>query len=485
MAKETIEKINHTNECQLCGSKRIGYRFMRGDSKVVQCDNCTFLFLDSQIINESKNKDHNDISCIHLENKKSENKGMNIADKYINCLSDYCQGGAGKLLIIGNSDNKFASLAKRRGFDVTCVKSFGELKFKENTFDVCVLFDVLEHAYNPLNLLKKIHGFLKEDGVLFLLVPTLDNLSAKLMENNLMNFKEEHLYYFNEQTIQNALTKTGYDRIMINQLKNFGIFNRVINVVCRKKELRVKPLLSIVLPVYNEKSTFNELIDKLIEKQLEGIDKEIVIIESNSTDGTREEVLKYKSRKGIKVILENRPKGKGHAVRTGFKHIEGDFVIIQDGDLEYDLNDYDQLLKPLLNYSKAFVLGSRHGKGWKMRHFAEQPMVSFVMNFGHWFFAGLLNLFCGSNLKDPFTMYKVFRKDCLHGLSFSANRFDFDWELVMKLLRKGYKPLEIPVNYNSRSFHEGKKVSFILDPLLWFVALFRFRFEPLYVKDKK
>ena len=130
----------------------------------------------------------------------------------------------------------------------------------------------------------------------------------------------------------------------------------------------------------------------------------------------------------------------------------------------------------------AFVLGSRHGKDgatWKVRHFADQAHVSWFMNLGHVLFTALFNVTYGTRLRDPFTMYKVFRRDCLYGLTFEANRFDFDWELVGKLVRAGYTPLEIPVNYESRSFGEGKKVLLFRDPLTWIRACFKYRFVPL------
>jgi hypothetical protein len=119
------------------------------------------------------------------------------------------------------------------------------------------------------------------------------------------------------------------------------------------------------------------------------------------------------------------------------------------------------------------------GTTWKMRHFTDQVFVSQVMNFGHLFFTGLFNLVYGQRLRDPFTMFKVFRRDCLYGLTFESNRFDFDWELVGKLVRAGYTPLEIPVNYTSRSFSEGKKVSFWRDPFTYFRACFKYRFVRL------
>jgi hypothetical protein len=106
------------------------------------------------------------------------------------------------------------------------------------------------------------------------------------------------------------------------------------------------------------------------------------------------------------------------------------------------------------------------------------------MNVGHVFFTGLFNVVYGTRLRDPFTMFKVFRRDCIHGLTFESNRFDFDWELVGKLVRAGYRPLEIPVNYRSRSFAEGKKVSFFRDPLTWIRACFKYRFTRLGKKSR-
>jgi len=111
-----------------------------------------------------------------------------------------------------------------------------------------------------------------------------------------------------------------------------------------------------------------------------------------------------------------------------------------------------------------------------MRKFARQPVRAFVLNSGHWGFTILLNATLGIWLRDPFTMYKVFRRDCLNGLTLECNRFDFDWELLIKLVRSGHRPIEIPINYRSRSFQEGKKVRMFRDPLTWLRALIKFRF---------
>jgi glycosyltransferase involved in cell wall biosynthesis len=238
--------------------------------------------------------------------------------------------------------------------------------------------------------------------------------------------------------------------------------------------------LSVVVPAFNERATAKEALDALIAKEIEGIDIEIIIVESNSTDGTRDIVLGYKDHPRVQIILEERPRGKGHAVRAGFARATGDIMLIQDADLEYDLADYEMLLAPIVAGRQAFVLGSRHGQGgWAIRKFAGQPVRAFILNTAHWSFAAFLNASLGIWLRDPFTMYKVFRRDCLDGLTFTCNRFDFDWELLIKLVRKGYRPIEIPITYRSRSFEEGKKVSMLRDPLTWMVAWAKSRFGPL------
>ncbi len=240
------------------------------------------------------------------------------------------------------------------------------------------------------------------------------------------------------------------------------------------------PKLSVIVPVYNEIATVRESLDAVLAKQVAGWTKEVIIIESNSTDGSRAIVCGYEGREGVKVLLEEKARGKGHAVRAGLAAATGDVILIQDADLEYDVNDYDILLAPLAARTQSFVLGSRHGQGgWAMRKFSDQPVQAFVLNVGHWFFTFSLNTALGIWLRDPFTMYKVFRRDCLEGLNFECNRFDFDWELLIKLVRSGHRPIEVPISYESRSFKAGKKVTYFRDPLTWMWALVKYRFAKL------
>jgi glycosyltransferase involved in cell wall biosynthesis len=238
--------------------------------------------------------------------------------------------------------------------------------------------------------------------------------------------------------------------------------------------------VSVVVPVFNEIATVREALDALVAKRIDGYEFQVIVVESNSTDGSRDAVLGFRGLPGVTVILEEAPRGKGHAVRAGLAAATGDIVLIQDADLEYDLGDYERLLAPIDAREHAFVLGSRHTKkGWAIRKFTDQKLHALVLNLAHWTFTLMINASLGIWLNDPFTMYKVFRRDCIQGLRLECNRFDFDWELLIKLVRRGYRPVEIPVSYHSRSFKQGKKVSMVRDPLTWIFALVKYRFQPL------
>jgi glycosyltransferase involved in cell wall biosynthesis len=234
-------------------------------------------------------------------------------------------------------------------------------------------------------------------------------------------------------------------------------------------------MLSVIVPLFNEASTAEEVLAALIAKRVPGVDMEIVLIESNSTDGTRDIVRSYEGNPSVRVIWEDRPQGKGHAVRAGLATASGDIILIQDADMEYSMDDYEKLVVPLLQGRADFVLGTRHTKGsWQMRQFTTGKQIATLFNLAHWGFTALLNISLGTRMTDPFTMFKVFRRSCLEKFTLECNRFDLDWEIVIKLVRAGYKPLEIPVSYKSRDFKEGKKVSIWKDPPTWIKAWWKY-----------
>jgi glycosyltransferase involved in cell wall biosynthesis len=246
--------------------------------------------------------------------------------------------------------------------------------------------------------------------------------------------------------------------------------------------------LSIVMAVYNEHKTVAETLRLVWQQPVPGLTKELVIVESNSTDGSRFICQKFAREVNavtpgaVKLILQERPRGKGNAVREGLLAATGDIVLIQDADSEYDPSDYPLLTAPIVQGVTNFVLGSRHLSSghWKIRQFERSPGKALFLNFGGALFHTFFNVLYGTKLTDPTTMYKVFRRSAIDGLEFVSDRFDFDFELVAKLIRSGNPPLEIPVSYRSRGFEEGKKVRMFADPITWVRAITRFRFSRLY-----
>jgi glycosyltransferase involved in cell wall biosynthesis len=242
--------------------------------------------------------------------------------------------------------------------------------------------------------------------------------------------------------------------------------------------------VSILIAVYNEAATVGPLLERVWAQSLPGLTRELIIIESNSTDGSREIVREFAARHvdtvsaQVRVIYQDRPYGKGHAIRQGFAAASGDILLIQDADLEYEVSDYPDLLRPIIEGRAAFVLGSRHlgPASWKIRQFARHGPLAVVMNIGGLLFHALFNALYSTRLTDPTTMYKVMRADCLTGLSFSCNRFDFDFELLAKLIGAGFSPLEVPVSYESRGFEQGKKIRLLRDPPTWVWTILKCRF---------
>jgi glycosyltransferase involved in cell wall biosynthesis len=242
------------------------------------------------------------------------------------------------------------------------------------------------------------------------------------------------------------------------------------------------PRLSILIPAYNEAATAATLIQQVVDLALPGWEKEIWVIESNSSDGTRAIVEKAaQDHSIIHLIYEGSPQGKGHAVKTGLSRATGDFILIQDADLEYDVADYPALLAPLQSGQTVFVLGSRHlGKrDWRYRRTGAGRWLGPIIDLGVWAYTQFFNLLYGTRLTDPCTMFKVFRRDCLSGLSWQSDGFELDWEIVAKFVRKKYIPLEIPVTYHSRNYQEGKKVRIWRDGWRALIAILKFRFVAL------
>ena len=223
--------------------------------------------------------------------------------------------------------------------------------------------------------------------------------------------------------------------------------------------------ITILVPVYNEVSTLETIVKKLEETDFCGLEKEIILIDDYSTDGTRDLYQKFP----YKVLYHDYNQGKGAALRTGFKEATGDIIVIQDADLEYDPVDYAPLIKLILDGKADVCYGTRLAGG--------KPSRSFM--FTHWlgnkFLSLTTNVLYGSTLTDMETCYKAFRADFIKGIEIKSNRFDFEPEITAKVLKRGARLYELPVSYYGREFSEGKKITWVDGfHALWALVKFRF-----------
>ena len=206
--------------------------------------------------------------------------------------------------------------------------------------------------------------------------------------------------------------------------------------------------LSVIIPCYNEKDTILELVKKVLESPVEN--KEIIVVDDCSTDGTRE-ILERDVRPLVsKVVYHEVNKGKGAALRTGFAHAEGDAVIIQDADLEYDPSEYPLIAEPVFSGEADVVYGSRFKEGKR-----EGYLVNRLANR---FLTSLSNLFTRQKLTDMETCYKCFRREIIQSVPLEEDRFGFEPEVTAKISRMGIKIKEVPISYYPRTNEEGKKI---------------------------
>ena len=206
--------------------------------------------------------------------------------------------------------------------------------------------------------------------------------------------------------------------------------------------------LSLIMPAYNEKNTISQTITKVL--QLDFL-HELIIVDDFSTDGTRE-FLKNVNDPRIVIIFHDKNQGKGAALQTGFKRATGEFVGVQDADLEYDPNDLEKFLTPLVNGQADAVFGSRFRSGEVGR------VLYYWHSLGNKFLTTISNMTTNLNLTDMETCYKVIRKDLLDSIELKEQRFGFEPEITAKLAKKGARVYEVGISYYGRTYEEGKKI---------------------------
>jgi hypothetical protein len=431
-------------------------------------------------------------------------KGVLLLGRYLDEYDELENAKALGLEVVRISDDEFASLAGGTNLGWIAQRLAGK------TPDIVILDELLEATSAPGASLSPIVTSIPQHAWLVVHYADASSLEARTLRRYWPRFFEHKRAFFSSNNLATLMSRHGLAlrsqfaspthvtlsyavgravpdapkalRVAARAARGLGFpmpMGNRIAIFCRPDDearAATREKLSIVLPVYNEARYVAQVIDTILDKQLE-IDRELIIVESNSTDGTRDVVRAYEQRDGVRVIYEDAPRGKGHAVRTGLRAVTGSIVLIQDADFEYDVDDYDALLSPILQHRTHFVLGSRSLglDDWKIRRFEGTPVRRFVLNAAQVAFSITFNALYQQRVTDMNTMFKVFRTHCLDGIDLECDRFDLDVELVCKIVKNGYDAFEVPVNYVSRGFAEGKKVSFIKDAVPCYVAMFRYR----------
>ncbi len=228
--------------------------------------------------------------------------------------------------------------------------------------------------------------------------------------------------------------------------------------------------LSVVIPVYNEVATIREIVRRV---QAVDVSKELILVDDFSTDGCREALAEIAAEAAnVKVFFHERNCGKGRALRTGFDHAAGDFVIVQDADLEYDPQDYPKLLQPLLSGQADVVFGSR------FLTTEQRRVLYFWHSVGNRFLTLFSNMATNLNLTDMETCYKIFRRELLQSIELEEDRFGFEPEITSKIAKAGARVYEVGISYHGRTYGEGKKIG-AKDGLRALWCIVKYRLKPL------
>ncbi len=232
------------------------------------------------------------------------------------------------------------------------------------------------------------------------------------------------------------------------------------------------PKLTVIIPAYNERATIEEIIRRVKQAPIDAdlrVEKEIIVVDDGSTDGTREILARIAEEDpDITVLMHDRNQGKGAAIRTALQHASGDYIVIQDADLEYDPREYSVLLRPLVEGKADVVYGSRF--------LGPHRAFLFLHYLGNKFLNLVTNILYDTILTDMETCYKMFRADVIKNIPLKARGFEFEPEVTAKVLKRGYRVFEVPISYSGRDFAEGKKIHPWKDGLraLWTLIKYRF-----------
>lgn len=517
--------------CPACQSDSPSYLFHRSGVRFVRCTSCEAVY-----VNPARQHPLNDLDIERLRPfSNPRDRALIVADfgHLVEHLeADYrlmADAPLERVLLLGRHLREFVALPQGRRVGLAVAEpsddeferlaTASDLSWArpllERAPQLVILHELLEACSDPGAVVRTLVEALPRSTFFAVTYTNTDSMPARLMRRywpSFLDYKASYLSTGNLTALMSRfelVLKTQYPLPVTRTAQYVAeIADRIaprtgLASVVRATSLRDLPLpiragnrvavfgrssaltagrgekVSIVLPVFNEARYAAQVIDAVLAKPLR-IEKELIIVESNSSDGTRDIVRRYEGTPNVRIVFEERPRGKGHAVRTGLAYVTGSIVLIQDADFEYDIDDYDALLEPILQNRATFVLGSRSLglDDWKVRRYDATPIRGVALNLAQVLFAKTYNLLYQQRVTDVNTMFKVFRARCLDGLDLRSNGFELDIELACQLARNGHSPMEIPVNYVARGFAEGKKIRFWRDALPSYAAFFWNRFAP-------
>lgn len=507
--------------CPACGADSERYLFHERGARFVQCRSCGVVYMNPPV---REARDYFEIPPGSDDSTAEDREHVRKEfDDVLSCAMDIFRrhrgASATRLVVAGRmADEPSTAYAEQvdaihltrteilelvHDADVTPIA-----KRISDDVDLVVLNQLLEACPRAADVVAQLAEKLPQRAMLAIVYSNVDSLPGRVLRRRWREFFHWKAVYFNSENMRGMVERAGLrflhqsglrtsytvsralDRALTNKslasiARTVGLgathvrvpTGTYISVFERAEQTNAQELLSVVVPAYNEAAYLRTVLDDLLSRQFSAA-HEIIVVESNSTDGTREIAQSFEGRAGVQVLYEDQPRGKGSAVRRGLAAATGTIVLIQDADLEYDLDDYDTLLEPIIQRRTSFVLGSRSLgiDDWKVRRLARSPLKGFLMNVAQLAFARTFNALFQQRVTDINTMFKVFRRECVEGVDFTATGFSFDIELACMLVKNGYSPMEVPVNYRARGFEDGKKINFLTEFFPSFSMLFRCRF---------
>jgi LSD1 subclass zinc finger protein len=513
--------------CPVCRADAERYLFYERGARFVQCRSCDTVFVNPP---PRELRDYFDVHAAGnatIEDREHVRTGLNDV---LRCATDVHLAHRGsppaRVVIAGRMPDDLSipddlNIASSAPIDAVRLTHDETLRLVHEAdvspiveaigddVDLVVLNHLLEACPRAADVVAALASRLPSRALLVVVYSNTASLPGRLLRRHWRRFFHWRAVYFNSENLRGMVEREGLRLVRQSGMNTSYTLSRALDLVlpgtraaslARSAGLSAatlraptgthvsifehggdsesSELLSVVVPVFDEAAYVRGVLDELLARTFV-IPHEVIAVESNSTDGTREIVQSYEGSPGLRIIYEDRPRGKGSAVRRGLKAATGTIVLIQDADFEYDFEDYDALLEPILQRRTSFVLGSRSLglDDWKVRRFGRSRVKGFLMNVAQLGFARIFNVLYQQRVTDVATMFKVFRRECIEGAEFVAERFNFDIELACTIVNNGYSPMEVPVNYVARGFDEGKKVEFRRDFLPVVLMFFRCRFR--------